>query len=70
LELAFLFDYFTEKKHQDDPDDDSGMGTSIFTDTKSTIFSEVSYYQKLHVHVILLVHIPSFLYTRIVWIKS
>ena len=34
---------FTEKKHQHDPDDDSGMGSSTFTDTKSTTFSEVSY---------------------------
>ena len=36
--------HFTEKKHQHDPDDDSGMGPSIFTDTKSSIFSEVSYH--------------------------
>ena len=34
---------FTEKKYQYDPDDDSGMGPSIFTDTKSTTFSEVRY---------------------------
>lgn len=31
---------FTENKHQHD-DDDSGMGPSTFTDTKSTNFSEV-----------------------------
>ena len=38
-----LFCHFTETKHQhDDDDDDSDMGPSIFTDTKSTIFSEVT----------------------------
>ena len=31
---------FTEKKHHDDPDDDSGMGSSILTDTKSSIFTD------------------------------
>ena len=36
--------HFTDKKHHHDTDDDSGMGPSIFTDTKSTTFSEVSYY--------------------------
>ena len=48
--LPFFFIYnlchFTdiEKKHQDDTDDDSGMGPSTFTDTASTTFSEVSHY--------------------------
>ena len=36
--------HLTEKEHQrDTDDDDSGMGPSTFTDTKSTTFSEVSY---------------------------
>ena len=35
--------HFTGKKHQHDLDDDSAMGPSIFTDTKSTTFSEVNY---------------------------
>ena len=34
---------FTEKRPHHDPDDDSGMGPSTFTDTKSTTFSEVCY---------------------------
>ena len=34
------FFHFTVKKHQRD-DDDSGMGPTIFTDTKSTTYSEV-----------------------------
>ena len=41
--VSFMVFHFTEKKHHHDPDDDSGMGPSIFTDTKSTTFSEVSY---------------------------
>ena len=44
---------FTEKKHQRDPDDDSGMGPSTFTDTKSTNFSDVRYYL---IHVVLCSH--------------
>ena len=36
--------HFTVKKHQHDPDDDSGIGPSTFTDTKSTTLSEVSGY--------------------------
>ena len=32
--------FFTVKKHQHDTDDDSGMGPSISTDTKSTTFSK------------------------------
>ena len=41
---AFLFvNHFTEDKHHHDPDGDSGLGPSTFTDTKSTTFSEVSY---------------------------
>ena len=39
-----VFCLFTENKHHHDHDHDSGMGPSIFTDTKSTTFSEVSYY--------------------------
>ena len=35
--------HFTEKRPHHDPDGDSGMGPSTFTDTKSTTFSEVSY---------------------------
>ena len=35
--------HFTEEKHQHH-DHDSGMGPSTFTDTKTTIISEVSYY--------------------------
>ena len=37
-----LFCHFTGTKHKHDDDDDSDMGPSIFTDTKSTIFSEVT----------------------------
>ena len=36
--------HFTVKKHQHDTDDDSGIGPSTFTDTKSTTLSEVSGY--------------------------
>ena len=35
--------YFTEGKHQQDPDDDSGVGPSVSTDRKSTTSFEVSY---------------------------
>ena len=42
LGVCRLWFDFSEKKHQHDPDGDSGMGPSIFTDTKSSIFSEVS----------------------------
>ena len=31
---------FTEMKHHHDRDDDSGMGSSIFTDTRSSIFTD------------------------------
>ena len=41
--LSLCHSHFTGKKHQHDPDDDSGMGPSMFTDTKSTTLSEVSY---------------------------
>ena len=34
--------HFTDKNHQDDPDDDSAMGPSIITDTASTNLSEVN----------------------------
>ena len=37
-----MFIYFIEKKHRYDPDDDSGIGPSIFTDTKSSTYSEVN----------------------------
>ena len=43
LYSVFMVFHFTEKKYQHHPDDDSGVGPSIFTDTKSTTFSEVSY---------------------------
>ena len=38
-----LVDHFAGNKHQYDSDDDSGMGPSTFSDTKSTTLSEVSY---------------------------
>ena len=38
-----LVDHFAGSKHQYDSDDDSGMGPSIFIDTKSTTLSEVSH---------------------------
>ena len=41
--FSIMFCHFTDVKHQHDPDDDSGVGPSISTDTK-TIFSEVSFY--------------------------
>ena len=44
LAFCLFVIYCTEKEHQHDPDDDSGVGPSISTDTKSTTFSEVSYY--------------------------
>ena len=40
----FMFCHFADTNHQHDPDDDSALGPSISTDTKSTIFSEVSFY--------------------------
>jgi len=42
--LSTIVCHFTEEKHQHHDDDDSGMGPSTFTDTKTTINSEVSYY--------------------------
>ena len=46
--LSFPFStmvcHFTDIKYHQDPDDDSGVGPSISTDTKSTVFSEVSCY--------------------------
>ena len=41
--------HFTDKKHQDNTDDDSGMGPSMFTDTASATFSEVCDYLLIHV---------------------
>ena len=35
---------FTEKELQCDTDDDSGIGSSVSTDTKSTNFSDVSHW--------------------------
>ena len=43
-DLPLPIDIHAEKEHQHDPDDDSGVGPSISTDTRSTNFSEVSYY--------------------------
>ena len=43
LYQLYIFFHFTDKKFQRYTDDDSGMGSSLFTDTKSTTFSEVSY---------------------------
>ena len=42
--LTFSLLIITEIKHQHDPDDDSGIGPSTFTDAMSTTFSEVSHY--------------------------
>ena len=42
--LVIMICHFTEKKHQLDIDW-SGMGSSIFTDIKSTTFIEVCFYQ-------------------------
>jgi len=42
LILSLYLVHLTEKKHHHDHDEDSGMGPSIFTDTKSTMFSEVN----------------------------
>ena len=39
---SIIIFHFTEKKHKHDPDNDSDMGSSMFTDTKSTTFSEVT----------------------------
>ena len=39
---SFYLVHLTGKKHHHDHDEDSGMGPSIFTDTKSTTFSEVN----------------------------
>ena len=36
--------HFTVEKHQRDPDDDSGMDPSTFTNAESATFSEVSYH--------------------------
>ena len=41
--------HFTDKKHLDDTDDDSGMGPSTHTDTTSATHSEVSHYLLIHV---------------------
>ena len=43
--LSLMVFCFTEKKHKRDPDGDSDFG--IFTDTKSTTFSEVNCYHHL-----------------------
>ena len=63
------FCLFTEKKHQhdDDDDDDSDMGPSIFTDTKSTIFSEVT---TCYLTKYMCVHKHSLFCIRINWTKS
>ena len=44
LPLLIVACHFIEKKHQHDPDEDFGMGPSTFSEAKSTIFREVSYY--------------------------
>ena len=43
--LVIMICHFTEKKRQLDIDNCSGMGPSIYTDTKSTTFTEVCFYQ-------------------------
>ena len=43
LSQCSWFSISQRKKYQHHPDNDSGVGPSIFTDTKSTTFSEVSY---------------------------
>ena len=67
----FFLVHFTVNKHQYDPDDDSGIGPSTFTDTKSTTFSEVSCYYYRNTCIVLWPHmlILSLLCTRIVWAK-
>ena len=42
--VSIMVCHFTAKKCQHDPDDDSGMDPSTFSDAESTTFSEVSYY--------------------------
>ena len=42
--VSIMVCHFTVKKCQHDPDDDSGMDPSTFSDAESTTFSEVSYY--------------------------
>ena len=64
--LLWMVCYFTENKHQHH-DDDSGMGPSTFTDTKSTNFSEVNCC--IDAGSVVRSYIPSLLCTRIVWMK-
>ena len=65
LSVLCMVCYFTESKHEHD--DDSGMGPSTFTDTKSTNFSEVNCC--IDAGSVVRSYIPSLLCTRIVWTK-
>ena len=59
LHFVLTFVPFTEMKHQHDHDEDSAIGSSLFTDTISTTFFEV----KCHL-LSLLVHACS-----VVWLR-
>ena len=42
--MSIVVCLFTDKKHKQDPDKDSGIDSSMFTDTRSTTCSVVSYH--------------------------